>query len=94
MFRIAFDPRKRAKTLRERALDFADAALVFEGYTLDDIDDRFEYEEERWISVGALGDRVVIVVWTPVGRNTRRVISMRAANGEEQAEYWKRLSEG
>jgi uncharacterized DUF497 family protein len=73
MFRITFDPKKRAKTLRERKLDFEDAAHVFEGYTLDDIDDRFEYEEGRWISVGALADKVVIVVWTPAGRSTRRV---------------------
>ena len=32
--RITFDPAKRDKTLAERGLDFADAALVFAGITL------------------------------------------------------------
>lgn len=92
MFRITYDPKKRAKTLKERKLDFEDAARVFEGYTLDDIDDRFEYGEERTISVGVLGQRVVVVVWTEAGRNSRRVISMREADGNEENEYWKRLA--
>lgn len=94
MFRITFDRAKRDRTFRERRLRFEDAALVFEGYTLDDIDDRFDYDEERWITVGALTDKVVIIVWVSDGRNTRRVISMRAADGKEQAEYWRRLAEG
>ena len=94
MFRITYDPGKRDRTFRERRLRLEDAAIVFEGYTLDEIDDRFDYEEERWITVGALVEKVVVIVWTPAGRNTRRVISMRAANGEEQANYWKRLAEG
>jgi uncharacterized DUF497 family protein len=36
--RITFDPSKRARTLAERGLDFADAALVFAGLhaTLED----------------------------------------------------------
>jgi uncharacterized DUF497 family protein len=31
---ISFDPAKRAQTLAARSLDFADAALVFEGRTV------------------------------------------------------------
>jgi uncharacterized DUF497 family protein len=93
MFRITFDPEKRARTLRERGLNFEDAAIVFEGYTLDEIDDRFDYDEERWITIGVLREKVVVIVWTPRGGSVRRVISMRAANGEEQAEYWRRLGD-
>jgi uncharacterized DUF497 family protein len=33
--RITFDPAKRAKTLAERGLDFADAEFVFAGVTLE-----------------------------------------------------------
>lgn len=93
MFRIIFDPKKRTLTLKERRLDFKDAARVFDGYTLDDIDDRFDYDEERTITIGVLGQKVIVIVWTEAGRNTRRVISMREANGEEENEYWKRLAE-
>jgi len=38
--KITFDPTKRAETLAELGLDFADAALVFAGVTLDAEDDR------------------------------------------------------
>jgi hypothetical protein len=41
--RITFDPAKRAVTLAERGLDFADAAEVFQGDTLDFPDDRRDY---------------------------------------------------
>ncbi|MBL8550865.1 MAG: BrnT family toxin [Hyphomonadaceae bacterium] len=93
MFRITFDRRKRDRTLKERKLKFEDAAKVFQGYTLDEIDARLDYGEERWITVGALRNKVVVIVWTPVDAETRRVISVRAADGEEQENYWRRLAE-
>jgi uncharacterized protein len=46
------------------------------------IDDRRDYGELRFISVGRLEGRIVIIVWTPRGR-ARRVISMRKANERE-----------
>jgi uncharacterized DUF497 family protein len=33
--RITFDPIKRARTLADRGLDFEDAAVVFEGVTVE-----------------------------------------------------------
>ena len=79
---ITFDPAKREKTLRERALDFRRAKEVFEGVHLTRVDDRREYGERRFISAGKLDGRIVIIVWTPRGR-TRRIISMRKANERE-----------
>ena len=90
--RITFDPAKRAETLAERGLDFADAAMVFAGTTLDAQDDRADYGEVRMVTVGHLEGRMVIVVWTPRGR-ARRVISMRKANDREQARYRERLGQ-
>lgn len=64
---VTFDPVKRDKTLTERGLDFAEAPKVFSGkhFTLED--DRFDYGETRFITVGKLGERVVVMVWTPRG---------------------------
>ena len=47
--RITFDPAKRAKTLTERELDFADAALVFAGVTVEIEDTRKDYGAERHV---------------------------------------------
>lgn len=80
--KISCDPGKRDVTLRERGLDFFDAAHVFGGPTLTLEDDRFDYGETRYQSYGLLGDRVVMVVWTPRG-DARHVISMRYCHDKE-----------
>ena len=94
---ITFDPAKRERTLRERGLDFADAAAVFAGRTFTFQDDRFEYPEIRCVTVGLLAGRMVVLVWTPdpgiAEDETRRVISMRKANAREQARYSQQLDQ-
>ena len=90
--KITCDPAKREATLRERGLDFADAAEVFAGKCLHAPDDRRDYGELRIITVGLLRGRMVIVVWTPRG-NARHVISMRKANDREKARFGQRLEE-
>jgi uncharacterized DUF497 family protein len=90
--KITFDPVKRAATLQDRGLDFADAAEVFAGKTLDFPDERHDYGELRMITAGTLRGRMVIVVWTPRG-DARHVISMRKANGKEKKRFGQRLEE-
>jgi uncharacterized protein len=81
--RITFDPAKRNRTLAERGLDFADAAFVFEGVTMEFEDIRKDYGEKRIICYGLLLGRMVVVGYTPRGAN-RHVFSMRKANEREQ----------
>lgn len=73
---ISFDEAKRAVTLSNRGLDFADAARVFFGAVLEYEDDRFDYGEVRTISVGLLYGTVIVLVWTDRGE-ARHIISMR-----------------
>ena len=81
--RITFDPAKRDKTLAERGLDFADAAFVFSGVTLEVEDTRKDYGEPRIICYGFLAGRIVVVGYTPRGAD-RHIFSMRKANEREQ----------
>ena len=90
--KITFDPAKRASTLKDRGLDFADAAEVFAGKALNIPDDRRDYGETRIVTVGSLRGRMVIVVWTPRGEG-RHVISMRKANDREKTRFGQRLEE-
>jgi uncharacterized protein len=86
---ISFDPAKRAETLADRGIDFADAAEVFAGQVGELEDTRRDYGERGFITAGVLRGRMVIVVWTP--RNgSRRIISMRFAHEREQA-LWRQL---
>lgn len=87
---ITFDPLKRDVTLAERGLDFRDADEVFAGQVFERIDERFEYGETRWVTVGTLRSRMVVVVWTQRGA-AQHIISMRKANDREQARYKARL---
>jgi uncharacterized DUF497 family protein len=80
---ISFDPAKRAKTLAERGLDFADAELVFAGVTLEFQDTRRDYGEERIVCYGLLAGRMVVLGYTPRGAD-RHIFSMRKANEREQ----------
>lgn len=83
---IEFDTNKRNKTLTERGLDFARAAEVFAGPTVTLPDTRQDYGEPRFITVGALDGRMVVLAWTQRGA-VRRIISMRKANEREQTRF-------
>jgi hypothetical protein len=92
LVKITFDPAKRQAALNERGLDFADAAIVFAGLTLTVEDTRKDYGEPRFQTVGYLGGRMVMVVWTPRDE-ARHVISMRKCNDREKATYQERFDQ-
>jgi hypothetical protein len=87
---IDFDNNKRDRTLTERGLDFARADEVFSGrhFTAEDL--REDYSEPRYMTVGKLDGRMIVMVWTPRGE-ARRIISMRKANEREKARYAHRV---
>ena len=87
---IEYDPAKRQRTLRERQLDMARAEEIFAGDTLTVVDDRRDYGETRRITIGFLDGRMVAVAWT-TRASSRRIISLRKANGREQKKYGPRF---
>ena len=87
---IEFDPAKRDATLQIRGLDMAHAIDVFAGATLTVEDNRQDYGEPRYITIGFLANRMVILAWTQRDK-ARRIISMRKANDREQAVYGPRF---
>jgi uncharacterized DUF497 family protein len=83
---LCWDEAKRQRTLTERGLDFADAQQLFDGFRIDQIDDRHDYGEDRFLTIGLVERELIVIVWTPRG-GARRVISMRKANVREEARY-------
>ena len=88
-----WDEAKNRSNFVKHGLDFADAKQVLAGPCVTFIDSRFDYGEERLITLGLLAGRVVIVAHAPRG-DTTRIISMRKANRREQKIYQERLGEG
>jgi uncharacterized protein len=90
---ITFDPAKRAKTLAERGLDFAEAAEVFSGPNFEQEDRRRDYGETRIMCFGRLRGRLIVVGYVVRG-GTRHVFTMRKANAREEASFGKQLGQG
>ncbi|MBI4081086.1 MAG: BrnT family toxin [Candidatus Lambdaproteobacteria bacterium] len=92
--RIEFDLAKRTITLKNRGLDFRDAEHVLAGeqFTFQDL--RQDYGEPRFITIGYLDERIVVIGWTPRkhdGETVCRVFSMRKASEKEIARFQERL---
>ena len=80
--RVTFDPAKRQRTLLDRGIDMNRAREVFNGVHMTRIDDRRDYGEPRFVTVGWLDARLVVLVWTPK-RRSKRIISMRHCHERE-----------
>jgi hypothetical protein len=83
---ITYDPAKRVLIQDARGLDFEDAVHVFAGPALTVADDRRDYGEERYQTLGLLNGRLVLIVWTPRGE-TRHIITMWKANDRDRKRY-------
>ena len=90
---VEFDENKRRFTLDVRGLDMARAGEVFAGATLTVADDRKDYGEDRFITIGFLDGNMVVLVWTPRD-GAHRIISMRKANERERVLYAPRFGPG
>jgi uncharacterized DUF497 family protein len=85
--RFEWDRRKNQINVEKHGLDFADFYEVFQSPMLVKIDDREDYGEERWIGIGLMEMRVVVIVFTEPKEDTIRVISFRKATTYERKRY-------
>lgn len=81
--RFSWHEPKRQITLKKQGLDFAHAEQVFMGPTFTFEDDREDYGGQRWVSLGLLREKVVVIVHTE-SEDEIRVVSMREADKDEQ----------
>jgi uncharacterized DUF497 family protein len=88
--RFSWDERKRRLNLKDHGFDFVDAPRVFEGPTFTFEDDRFAYDEQRFVTLGFLGGLVVSIVHTESPLQIQ-VISFRKATRNEETILFKAL---
>ena len=87
-----WDEAKNLENIRKHEIDFADVPPMFDGEMLIELDDRFDYGEDRWFGIGFLGSGIAVIVWTERRKNVIRVISARRANRHEQKRFEQYLS--
>lgn len=81
---------KRQTNLKKHGVDFIDSERVFAGPTFTFEDDREDYGEQRWVTLGLLGMKVIVIVHTET-EDEIRVISMREATNDEQFLFFTNL---
>ena len=57
-----------------------------------ELDDRFDYGEDRWSGIGFLYNGIGIVIWTERQNDMIRIISARRANRYERQKFEQYLS--
>ena len=82
--RFTWDEGKRKRNLKDYGLDFVDAKRVFEGLTFTYEDDRFHYDEQRFVTLGLFKGLPVSIVHTE-SEDRIHVISFRKATKRETA---------
>ncbi|PZV12319.1 MAG: hypothetical protein DCF22_12640 [Leptolyngbya sp.] len=82
-----WDERKNQSNLAKHGFDFADAWRIFNLPMIVELDEREDYDEERYIGIGLLGGRVVVFVYTEPEEETVRIISLRKALSHERRRY-------
>ncbi len=87
-----WDEAKNLENIRKHEIDFADVLSMFDGEMLIELDDRFDYGEDRWIGIGFLGFGIAVIVWTERRKDIIRIISARRANRHEQKRFEQYLS--
>lgn len=86
-----WDEKKSENNLSARGFNFAFAALIFDGPTLEMDDNRTSYNERRIQAIGRVGNEMLFVVYTWRG-DVRRIVSARKANRRERNAYHKIFS--
>jgi len=91
--RFTWDPEKNRINVRRHGLAFQDAARIFEGPTLEKVDDRFDYGEPRTYAIGLVNGVEVTVIYTDREDGNRHLISAWRSEPHERRAYWKEIEE-
>jgi len=75
---------------KKHGIDFINAPMIFDSYTLTILDDRYDYGEERFVTFGIFEGRVVVVVHTE-NEDSIRIISIRKATKYEEKTYFSQI---
>ena len=91
--KFEWDQQKNQANVAKHELDFADAPRVFRLPLRVSLDERQDYWEDRWIGIGILDGRFVVVVFTEPDEQTIRIISLRKALPHERKCYEQYLKD-
>lgn len=86
-----WDDEKNRQNIAKHGVSFEEATRIFDGFTVDLPDDRFEYGEAREKSIGLVHGIAMIVVIHTARAGKTRIISARRAIKSERTMYEKAI---
>lgn len=86
-----WDELKNRRNVRLHGIDFADAVRIFNGVTLEQTDDRFEYGEQRVYAIGMVNGLEITVIYSDEEEDVRRIISAWRSEPHERRLYWQAM---
>ena len=89
--RYSWDPKKARSNFKLHGVRFEDAVRIFEGPTLEKLDNRFDYGEDRIYAIGVVNGIELTVIYTDRKDDERRIISAWRAEPHERRAYWQAL---
>ena len=90
---VEWDKAKNEENIKKHGISFKDAEDVFDDpFHISIMDKRFDYFEERWITIGSTKDRKIIVIGhlyylKENGEEVMRIIMARKAIKKEREQY-------
>lgn len=91
--RFTWTPEKNRANARRHGITLADAARIFEGPTVEQDDDRFDYGETRVYAIGLVNGVEITVIYTDREEGERHLISAWRSEPHERRTYWQKLKE-
>ncbi|WP_347990339.1 BrnT family toxin [Methylomonas sp. AM2-LC] len=88
-----WDNNKNETNIEKHGIDFNDAAKIFEKPTLEELDDRKDYGEDRYNTIGQMNDGTCINVTYTDRDSDIRIISARCADKNEREAYFEIVKE-
>jgi uncharacterized protein len=82
-----WDENKNFENIRKHGIDFNDVIEIFSGPMIVNIDDRFDYGEDRLVGAGFIKSMIAIVVFIEKYADVIRIISARKANKYETRQF-------
>ncbi|MEH1870673.1 BrnT family toxin [Nostoc sp.] len=91
--KFEWDKNKNQQNIQKHGISFEEATEIFDGVVFTSIDERYDYEEIREISIGSI-QGVVIITVAHTDRNGKiRLISARKATPKERRTYYEYLAQ-
>ena len=85
---MTYDPQKRKSNLRKHEVDLAHGYDAFDLPMVTREDDREDYGEQRFVSLGLVRGKVTVLVWVDEF-DEPRIISCRQATRHEIEAYYR-----